>query len=80
MNSLGYRAHEPGLAALLDLHATGIAAYRARDWTSAGRAFDAALELYPTDGPAGVYRQRCSVLGAAPPAEGWDGVWNLTEK
>jgi adenylate cyclase len=78
--SLGYRAHEPGLSSLLELHTAGIQAYRARNWTSARRAFDAALELYPTDGPAAVYRHRCELLGATPPAEAWDGVWNLTEK
>ena len=78
--SLGYRAHEPGLPALLEMHATGLKAYRARDWKAAGRAFDAALELYPTDGPAAVYRERCRLLARTPPAADWDGVWNLTEK
>ena len=78
--SLGYRAGEPGLPALLELHAAGIAAYRARDWKAAARAFGGALELYPTDGPAGVYRQRLKVLAKTPPAADWDGVWNLTEK
>ena len=49
-------------------------------WTAAAQAFDGALELYPDDRPAAVYRQRCDVLRATPPAEDWDGVWNLTEK
>lgn len=78
--SLGYRARETGLPALLELHADGIRAYRARDWKAAGKAFDAALELYPNDGPAAVYRQRCKLLAKTPPADDWDGVWNLTEK
>lgn len=78
--SLGYRAGEPALTALLDLHAAGLAAYRDRDWARAAAAFDAALELYPDDGPAGVYRERCAVLAATPPPADWDGVWNLTEK
>jgi adenylate cyclase len=78
--SLGYRAHEPALAALLELHAAGIAAYRARDWAAAARAFDGALELYPEDGPAAVYRERCTLLKKRPPPADWDGVWNLTEK
>jgi len=78
--SLGYRADEPQLAALRERHAAGIEAYRARDWVAAGRAFDAALELYPDDGPAAVYRQRCKLLRAKPPPDDWDGVWNLTEK
>jgi adenylate cyclase len=78
--SLGYRAQEPGLAALLELHAAGIGAYRDRDWAAAGRAFDGVLELYPNDGPASVYRERCKLLKKTPPAADWDGVWNLTEK
>ena len=78
--SLGHRTAEPDLARLLELHAAGIVAYRARDWTAAGRAFDAAFELYPADGPTAVYRRRCQQLLATPPADDWDGVWNLTEK
>ena len=78
--SLGYRAHEPGLPALLELHAAGIAAYRARDWNGASRAFAEALKLYPGDGPAAVYVERCERLRTTPPAADWDGVWNLTEK
>jgi adenylate cyclase len=78
--SLGYRAHERGLPALLELHAAGLAAYRARNWTEALRAFEAALELHPSDGPSQVYRQRCLLLRETPPPDAWDGVWNLTEK
>ena len=78
--SLGYRTGEPGLPALLELHATGIEAYRARQWKKAERAFEGALELYPTDGPAAVYRTRCQLLAKTAPPADWDGVWNLTEK
>ena len=78
--SLGYRAHEPQLANLLELHAAGMAAYRARDFAAAGRAFDRALELYPDDGPGRVYQERCRLMAKTPPAGDWDGVWNLTEK
>jgi len=78
--SLGYRAHEPALKGLLALHAAGIEAYRAREWSAAQRAFEGALELYPTDGPALAYRERCAVLADRPPPDDWDGIWNLTEK
>lgn len=78
--SLGYRGQEAGLAALLELHAAGVSAYRARRWAEARRAFEAALELYPNDGPAMIYLERCRVLAEAPPPADWDGVWNLTEK
>ena len=46
----------------------------------AAKAFEGALELYPNDGPANVYRERLQLLVANPPADDWDGVWNLTEK
>jgi adenylate cyclase len=78
--SLGYRAHERDLPRLLDLHARGLAAYRARDWAAARGAFEAALCLYPADGPAAVYSRRCALLAHAAPPEDWDGVWTLTEK
>lgn len=78
--SLGHRAHEAALPALLKLHGAGLEAYRARDWAAAARAFEGALELYPADGPARVYLARCRHLAGAPPGEDWDGVWNLTEK
>jgi adenylate cyclase len=78
--SLGYRAQEPGMASLLMLHAEGLNAYRARDWDMAERAFLAALELYPDDGPSSIYVDRCRLLRDTPPPGDWDGVWNLTEK
>ena len=78
--SLGYRLGEPGAAALLERHAEGLAAYRARKWSAAAKAFAAALEACPDDGPAAVYRRRCALLAKSAPPADWDGVWNLTEK
>ncbi|MEW5683440.1 MAG: adenylate/guanylate cyclase domain-containing protein [Pseudomonadota bacterium] len=78
--SLGHRAQETALPALLELHAAGLTAYRARDWAAATRAFEGVQDLYPGDGPARVYLERCRRLADAPPPADWDGVWNLTEK
>lgn len=78
--SLGYRANEPALKALLELFGQGLTAYRSRDWAAASRAFEGALELYPDDRPSAIYRERCALLAATPPEADWDGVWNLTEK
>jgi adenylate cyclase len=78
--SLGYRAQDPLLKPMLELFGAGLAAYRARDWKAAGRAFEGALEIDPTDGPSRIYSERCGLLTAAPPPADWDGVWTLTEK
>jgi adenylate cyclase len=78
--SLGYRAGEPALAALLKVFGDGLTAYRARDFAAAERAFAAALELDPTDRPSAIYLERCRLLAETPPPEDWDGVWTLTEK
>jgi adenylate cyclase len=77
---LGYRHGEPDLPRLIERFAEGLAAYRAHDWLLAERAFQGALELYPDDGPAKLYVERCAHLAAEPPPPNWDGVWNLTQK
>lgn len=77
--ALGFR--EPaGLGDMLDAYEEGLAAYRARKWKVAAKAFEAALKIQPTDGPSGMYLGRCRVYAAEPPAADWDGVWTLKEK
>ncbi|MFD1611946.1 adenylate/guanylate cyclase domain-containing protein [Sphingomonas tabacisoli] len=58
----------------------GIAAYRARCWTTADKAFKAALKIVPDDGPSTIYVSRCEQFAKAPPPDDWDGVWSLTSK
>lgn len=60
--------------------AEGLARYRARDWDPAEAAFRACLALVPGDGPSLLFIDRIAKLRAAPPPEGWDGVWRLSEK
>jgi adenylate cyclase len=36
--------------------------------------------MNPDDGPAKKYLQRCVDFNAKPPADTWDGVFNLSEK
>jgi class 3 adenylate cyclase len=60
--------------------AEGLAAYRARRWDDARRAFAAALEAVPQDGPSFVFLKRIDGFMATPPAEGWDGTWQLDQK
>jgi class 3 adenylate cyclase len=58
----------------------GLAAYRDRRWEDARKAFAAALEAEPGDGPSLVMLKRIDVFVAAPPAADWDGAWHLEQK
>ena len=58
----------------------GIGAYRARRWDEALRAFAAALESVPNDGPSMTFIKRIDGLATNPPGDGWDGSWHLEQK
>jgi class 3 adenylate cyclase len=58
----------------------GLAAYRARRWDEALRAFAAALESVPNDGPSMIFIKRIDSLMKTPPGEDWDGSWRLEQK
>lgn len=60
--------------------AEGLAAYRARSWEEARRAFSQALEIAPRDGPSRAFVARMEAFVAAPPAMDWDGSWRLDQK
>jgi adenylate cyclase len=61
-------------------YAEGLAAYRERRWDDARRAFNAALEAVPGDGPATTLVRRVDDFQANPPAGDWDGSWHLDQK
>jgi hypothetical protein len=61
-------------------YAEGLAAYRARRWEEARRAFQAALEAVPGDGPSMAMAQRVENFQANPPPADWDGSWRLDQK
>ncbi len=61
-------------------YAEGLAAYRARRWEEARRAFTAALEAVADDGPSLTLLKRIEFLAASPPADDWDGAWHLEQK
>ncbi|WP_108512062.1 adenylate/guanylate cyclase domain-containing protein [Bradyrhizobium algeriense] len=65
---------------LLARYAEGLAAYRARRWDDARRAFEAALKAVPGDGPSKAMAQRVENFQANPPAADWDGAWRLDQK
>jgi class 3 adenylate cyclase len=61
-------------------YSEGLAAYRARYWEGARRAFVAALESIPNDGPSVTFIKRIDGLMANPPGDEWDGSWHLDQK
>ncbi|WP_324421975.1 adenylate/guanylate cyclase domain-containing protein [Bradyrhizobium sp.] len=65
---------------LLARYAEGLAAYRERRWDDARRAFKAALDAVPGDGPAKEMAERVEHFRANPPPADWDGAWRLDHK
>ncbi|MBX9830178.1 MAG: HAMP domain-containing protein [Xanthobacteraceae bacterium] len=70
----------PQAITLRSAYAEGLAAYRAQRWDDARRAFKAALESAPGDGPALALLNRIERLQQNPPAADWDGAWHLQSK
>jgi adenylate cyclase len=70
----------PAQSELRDRYAEGLAAYRARRWDEARRAFEAALKTVPGDGPALTFIKRLEFFARNPPSDGWDGAWHLERK
>jgi adenylate cyclase len=66
--------------ALRERYAEGLAAYRERRWDDARRAFQAALEAVPGDGPSMAMVARVDNFQVNPPAADWDGSWQLDQK
>jgi class 3 adenylate cyclase len=73
-------ALSPAQSELRQRYAEGLAAYRARQFEEAQRAFKAALEVMPGDGPSLTLLKRIDGFGASPPAEDWDGAFRLERK
>jgi len=61
-------------------YAEGLAAYRARRFDDARKAFTAALENVPGDGPSRTLLARLDHLQANPPPADWDGAWRMEQK
>jgi len=58
----------------------GLKAYRRREWKAAVSWFEHVLNLVPEDTPSKVYVQRCNEYQKMPPANDWDGVYELKAK
>ena len=66
--------------ALRNHYSDGLAAYRARRWDDARRAFAAALDAVSDDGPSLTFIKRVDGFATTPPGDDWDGVWRLEQK
>jgi class 3 adenylate cyclase len=71
---------KPQQSALRDRYTEGLAAYRARRWDDARRAFRAALEAAPDDEPSKILIKRMEDFGVNPPPGDWDGAWHFDHK
>ena len=70
----------PEQIALRTRYSEGLAAYRARQWEEARRAFNAALEVFPGDGPSMTLLNRIESFQKSPPTQDWNGSWHLDRK
>jgi adenylate cyclase len=64
----------------LQLFEAGLKAYRRREWKAAVSWFEQVLDFVPEDTPSKVYVQRCNEYRKMPPANEWDGVYELRAK
>ncbi len=58
----------------------GLEAYRCGQWETALCLFEELHEVFPDDGPLGVFTRRCHAFLANPPAGVWDGVYVMETK
>ncbi|MCK5236033.1 MAG: adenylate/guanylate cyclase domain-containing protein, partial [Deltaproteobacteria bacterium] len=54
--------------------------YRKGKFKTAKTAFQSILSEFPDDSPSKLYIKRCEEYIAAPPSQGWDGVYTATTK
>lgn len=71
---------EPAKEEALLHYASGMSAYKNRDWELAEQYFKAAVEADPEDGPSKVYLDRARQWVADPPAADWDFIVHRTKK
>ena len=70
----------PGLMEALRHFRAGLTLYRQRRFADAAASFRDVLAVNPHDKPSALYVERCAQLLEEPPADGWDGVFRMTEK
>ncbi len=58
----------------------GLEGYRSRKWEKALQEFQSALAYIPSDMPSRLYMERCTLYQQYPPAEPWDGIFEMKTK
>jgi len=66
--------------AFLQVYDLALADFKARRWEEAIRGFQKAMEIKAGDVPSKTYVERAKVFQLMPPAEDWEGVFELTSK
>lgn len=64
----------------LHFYASGLGAYRQRQWDAAEEGFRRVLALLPEDGPSRVMIDRCAVYRENAPPDDWNSAFVLTSK
>ncbi len=77
---VGAPAQAEASAVLRARFATGLAAYRQREFTAAVTAFSEALDEHPNDHPSALYLRRARAYLATPPPPDWEPVVTFDEK
>ncbi|MBN2407904.1 MAG: CHASE2 domain-containing protein [Elusimicrobia bacterium] len=70
----------PDKEKVLALYSEGLKCYKTRKWDEGIRLFEEALKILPEDGPSVTYLSRCKKYKSEPPADDWNGVWELKTK
>ena len=68
------------LVQLMERYTKGLTLYRKRDWRSAIKAFEEALEIIPDDYPSQLYIERSYLYLSSPPPDDWNGTFILRTK
>jgi adenylate cyclase len=74
---------QAGFARLARAHAAVLDAYRAGKWDAAAAALATGRAEYESNGVSGLhdlFAERIAALRESPPREGWDGVYQATQK
>src|SRR5262249_46960662 len=70
----------PAQLELRNRYIEGLSAYRALRFDEARRAFSAARDAVPDDGPSMAMLARLDDFAQTPPPAGWGGAWHLENK